>query len=243
MKLHIQWFRGRMTQHCGFAITAGIVAVCALLALPPAGRSASWKTKDWTQWTLPECQAILTNSPWAETYGLNPTLVDGGPGVQSIENTSAATAMISSSLVIRQASLRQLQLLEGRIPFGKLEQVQKVQQGFQKQTDACLSQNFDDRILVTIIDPHPSGFKSAPELVVSGRRYLPISQGGSVPNPCPKNAATIGTPYVFAYPRVVNGKPVLGPDDKKFTIKTPKGWERDFEFGLKSMTYKGKPDF
>jgi hypothetical protein len=245
MKTSIQRNPNRFAKYRGQVLIGGIVAVCALLAYTPVGKSASWKSKDWTQWTLQECQEILSNSPWAETYALNPTVTNEGPGRQGLEYKSAVAAVISSSLVIRQAGLRQLQLMEDKFPVTP-ERKQKLKDSFVKQIASCLGERFDDQIVVSIYDADADDFNTGPELVISGRKYLPVSvsQGNRFASPCPQNMTIpSGRANVFAYPRVVNGTPLIGPDETKFVIKTPKGWQRDFEFNAKNMVYQGKRDF
>ncbi|HEY4839590.1 MAG TPA: hypothetical protein VIH72_13330, partial [Candidatus Acidoferrales bacterium] len=45
----------------------------------------------------------------------------------------------------------------------------------------------------------------------------------------------------FVYPRVVEGKPIIGPTDRKFVVMSSK--HRDFNFDIKKMTHESKPDF
>jgi hypothetical protein len=245
MKSSFHRVRDRMKTYDGHLLIASMVALGILLALTPAAKTASWKSKDWTKWTLEECQEILSNSPWAETYHLDPSLTDEGPGRRGVQFNIAATAVISSSLVIRQASLRQLQHFQDKFPATP-ERKQKLQDSFSKQVASCLGQNFDDQIVVTVYDANADDFNTGPEMEISGRKYQPISvpQADRSGSPCPQNmTTTIGRANVFAYPRVENGTPIIAPDDTKIIFKTPKYWRRDFEFNAKNMIYKGKPDF
>ena len=215
-------------------ILLGILILVMSLAFESSATAPPWEAKDWTQWTPKECISILSDSPWAVTF------LAYSHGADGQESMSPATARISSSLVIRQAIMRMRGLPQDLARVPHRQQVQRDE----KTGTACLDQLFDDRIVVTISGGFIDEIKSGPEMIVSRRKYspLPSSQSDPIADACWEQTLTRNSrSVVFVYPRVVGGKPVIGPGDKKFTIVSP--WKRDFEFNVEKMVYKGKPDF
>ena len=227
-------------------ILLGILILAMSQAFESSATAPPWEAKDWTNWTFQDCQQILTDSPWAVTYGVHPVIShDYRPG-KDIVTYSPATAIVSSSLVIRQVYLRQQVLIQGKDPHLTAERTQQGVKQFEQKAAACLNQNFDDRILITINGASVDDFKTPPDMVVSDRKYPPfqIMENDPRTNTCTEHILTANTPQItYAYPRVVNGKSIFGPGDKKFSIKTPSTWTRDFEFNIQKLIYKGKPDF
>jgi hypothetical protein len=199
-------------------------------ALTTSATSPPWQVLDWHLWTTDDCDWILHHSPWASPFHVD----EAGEAPKGV-SFSNARVLITSSLVIRQALVK-------KWPLG------------QKRIDACLYQDFSDRIVVTIIPKHADDFAKAPELIISGRKYAAISSEtvDMRRDPCLNpleaqgpyeiaNGIQFACVFAFAYPRVVDGKPIVGPGDKKFVIMSPKN--RDFNFDIRKMIYNGKPDF
>jgi hypothetical protein len=210
----------------------GTLILAMLASFPSAAGNSPWKDKDWKQWTPEECKKILTDSPWAwqivTGYSYGP---DGN-------TTLGPTAIIASSLVVRQAHAR-----------------------LNPSENNCLNEKFDDRVVVRfsqtdvingriVVGFNPSDlFDSPPDLIVSGRKIPPL------PDHRQNSAAClIGAGDDISYPRVINGKPVfkpgkniiefqtnvkLGPNDRAYPVQ----YDTKFRFNTKNMVYKGKPDF
>jgi hypothetical protein len=135
------------------------------------------------------------------------------------DSVSKGTVLITSSLVVRQAIVK----------LG--------------QKDAlCLNKNFGDQIEVTVLTDSYNDFKSPPELIISGRKYAAFqsSKGDPPLDPCVAMLPYVSTD-VYLYPRSVDGKPITGLGDKSLVIKG--SYNREFNFSIKKMVYKGKPDF
>jgi|SRR5882724_2227781 len=204
-----------------------ILILAAVTALTSTATNAPpWETKDWTQWTDADCQLILTSSPWVATNSSNgPNSYEKGGQVKSL-------AQIVSSLIIRQASVRQAQL---QMDHDHMQPDAKKQ--FDQQADACLNQNVTDRIVIGLdADAQIEDSKVSGEVAISKRTYpiTPVSDWNTS-NPCPFY------PVVISFPRVTGGNPAIGPADKKLEIKSPS--LKHFSFDLQKMIYKGKPDF
>jgi len=220
---HIAWRNNLRRSFTPLAI----LVVATLAALASAATSAPpWELKDWTQWTNEDCELILTKSPWVSTN------LSNGPGSYEKGERVQAVAQIVSSLVIRQASVRQAQLQQDRDHMDA-----KAKQEFDQQAAACLNQSVGDRIVIGLDANAQTGdSKVGGEVEISKRTY-PLTQISDwvTSNPCPFYAV------VVTIPRVVGGNPVIGPADKKLEIKSPT--IRKFSFDLQKMIYKGKPDF
>ncbi|MFZ0819337.1 MAG: hypothetical protein WAM91_04660, partial [Candidatus Acidiferrales bacterium] len=78
----------------------------------------SWQQKDWKQWTAADCKELLNSSPW----------VSSGSSHGSIHR-----AIIISSLVIREAMLRQEELHHN---YEKMSPDQQA--AFDKRIAGCL---------------------------------------------------------------------------------------------------------
>lgn len=196
--------------------TFALVGLAALASLTSVATAPPWKSKDWRQWTPDECKWILHRSPWAIPVHVHEAGVD--PKGNSASN---ARVLITSALAIRRAM----------VTLG--------------QEDAlCLNGTFNDRIEVTIIPDNFADFKTAPELIISNRKYQALRS--SIGDP-PLDPCVAFLPYayggvnVYEYPRIVDGSPVIGPSDKKLVIMSSN--HREFEFNIKNMIYDGKPDY
>jgi hypothetical protein len=185
-------------------------------SLTSTATSPPWVGKDWRKWTPDECEWILHRSPWAIPVHVHEAGVD--PKGNSASN---ARVLITSALVVRRAI----------VTLGQ-------------EDSLCFNKSFDDRIEITIIPDNPADFKTAPELIISNRKYQAFQSSLGDP---PADACITLLPYafnavyVYEYPRIVNGTPVIGPSDKKLVIMSSN--HREFEFNIKKMIYDGKPDF
>ena len=211
--------RGRNFRRTGALLA--LLTAAIFLALPSAARTSSpWKDKDWTKWTVDDCTRILTASPWASQ------IVDPNSWTHTDAQAKwqGATAVILSSLVVRQALAR-----------------------YREQDATCVTESFTDRIIVRF-----SGqdiFKNPPDLLVSGKKIPPLAEHRANSSSC-----SFGSdPGEFSYPRVVSGKPIFKNGGSKLVINTDldisaifglnNQIDPRFKFSTKNMVYKGKPDF
>jgi len=205
----------------------GIAVVATFVALTSTATSITpWEARDWTQWTEQDCEQILTSSPWVSTNSTN------GPATYEKGERSKAVAQIASSLVIRQASVRQAQLQQDRDHMDA-----KTKQQFDQQAAACLNQNVEDRIVIGLDAYSQTDDSKVTGNVEISKRTYPLTQTSDwiTSNPCPFYAV------VVTIPRVQSGNSVIGAADKKLEIKSPS--MRKFSFDPQKMIYKGKPDF
>ena len=233
--LHRHLLCGLRSDFRELGVGLGIISLTVLLAVSVFAES--WENKDWTQWSSQDLYHILEASPWAVVGPEVTTSSTKSPG-RAYDSTYIPTAQMVSSLVVRQALVRQAQLLQH---YDKMKPQEKQQ--FDQMAANCLSLKLDDRIIVRGTGLYAPG-GSLPDLVVSGRTVHPFPhpQGNAI-SPCPyilgdieAQANTKLPADDVIFPRVVDGKPVIQPDDKNFKIG-------DFTFNAQKMIYKGKLDY
>jgi hypothetical protein len=211
------------------AIALGLITLTALLAISVFAES--WENKDWTQWTSQDCYHILDSSP---SFSLGSSLSFNqtrSPG--HVETVSySPTAQIGSSLVIRQALERQARLDQH---YDKMKPQERQQ--FDQQANACISENYADRIVVLIGVASPSDL-GVFQMFVDGREIPSLPQA-TVGNTFPCHDAQ--KIFSVTFRRALAGKQFIQPADKKLELKTAAG--SDFTFNLEKMIYKGKLDY
>ena len=199
----------------------GLVSLGALLSIP--ARAQAWEKKDWTQWTIQDCKFILLGSPWAVKGSEEVPNKHIDSSGEIVYDSFLPTAQMSSSLVIRQALVREAQLLQR---YDKMS-LQK-RKAFDQKAATCLGNTYDDRFIIQIVfGTIPGPFR----LYVDGRRIEARELRQASISPCRNQSGTS-----IAFPRVVDGKPVIQPGDKELKVG-------DFTFNIEQMFYKGKLDF
>jgi len=210
-----------------FFTPLAILIVATLATLTSTATTVPvWDAKDWTQWTAEDCDLILTKSPWVSTASWN------GPNAYEKGGQSQSVAQIVSSLIIRQASVRQAQI---QVDHDHMDAAAKKE--FDQSAAACLAQNVDDRIVIGMDANAQSDESKLAGNVEISKRTIPLTQVTDwiASNPCPFYAV------VVSIPRTLDGKPSITAADKKFEIKGQT--LRHFSFDVQKMMYKGKLDF
>jgi|GEM_PF-4826664 len=234
------------SKHTIFFI-AIIGLACSLFAQGP------WAKKDWKQWSKEECKKVMEDSPWAYTYKEEQAQSSqGAGGLLSTSSGTRADATIEthytvqfrSALPIRQAFVRQM-LIDNK--FDKSEE--PVKQGLLKQTQPFLDRVYDDSIVVHVI--YGSNVDQyVPEMMTYWQTHFPsgtVPQDAFLNTPSFKKIAPIkfisprgsAPEFELIFPRMVDGKPVIGPNDKLVSVEfvTPSvGMStRNYGFGRKCI--------
>lgn len=187
-----------------------------------------WLAKDYKQWTERECKKLLEDSPWASDYTLKQSRIDSLQG-GSIETRAAQNRVVGyrvhfrSATPIRQAMARQQMLTE---KYDQLAPEQK--QPFDERIGKFLSTSFADSVLV-----HVAYNSNAPDLDREMARYWQMqttdtlknttflvgSGGQRVPLQRFVAATGAGREFQLAFPRQLNGQPIVSEKDKTIKIE------------------------
>jgi hypothetical protein len=126
-----------------------------ILGFALATSAQSPPDQDWTKWSSDVCMKILTDSPWVTT-------------AQPQDPKNIQRAVLLSSLLVRQAMLRQMQIHEKYDTMSP-----KKRQEFDEQTSTCLTDpKYNKYIVLRIWGGTPPKLQGKPhplELIVSGR--------------------------------------------------------------------------
>jgi len=231
-RLHSQFSRAARFRKLAVALAALCLIALATVSL----RAESWEQKDWTQWDSQECYLIMRGSPWMSQ---GPTLHETYVGSlgELGHREMIPYAVFVSSLVVRQALVRQAQLDRH---YNQLNPVDKQQ--FDQMSAACLGLDLHDRFVLRI-GPFLEG--NPPKVRIEARSGNIDQIGPSKQNaiaPCPFYdesswpAGKIRPNYDHEFPRVLNGQSAIQPDEKRVKI-----WE--FKFNATKMIYKGRLDY
>ncbi len=219
-------------------LVPGVLLVGTFSGLLPAGRN-TWSTRDWHQWSDKDCLQVLTDSPWAKTLGqpqVEPSLVR--------QERVSCTVQLISALPIRQALARQWQIgnhYDQMNPEHRRSADQRINEE--------IGQSYEDRIVVRVVTQLVDVAHPTKKEVV---RYAPMSP--SLIFPHSKNIEPHQTTdyqmnshfQVFrdsTFARNRGGRPLVEPNDKKFTIELLAPERFDFVFDLKKMVYAGKLEY
>lgn len=205
--------------------------VAAALAIASYAQGP-WAKKDWKQWSKDDCKKILEDSPWARRWTQSSakmanfaTRTSGTEGVGS-ESELAVYYLVQfrSARPIREAVVRQAMIANN---YDRMEPPQ--QQAMQKQTEGFLNRNYDDVIVVHVVYgsnvPEYNRDLAAfwqtryPEGTVPQEAFLDGPKGQKVAPLrliSPKGGAQ---EFELIFPRVVEGKPLLEPGDKRISIE------------------------
>jgi hypothetical protein len=256
------------TTHKTFTPTA-LAALIVFFAVGVTARSQD--QTDWRQWTTKDVHKILSGSPWIANCCR--TWLGGG---ESIPPDPGFTVVIVSSRAVREALVRNMELDKR---YEKLDTARHEE--VDRRADACLNEKFDDSIVFSFSflgTGQDAATRKTDKLVVSNM-YLVASDGrkvagnltpesvsmtcGAFPQPpalaslwplwnnLPPSWWPLGRGKEVAFPRFVDGKPTIGPDEKTIRIylKNNSGSETHrsnnayVHFSIDKLVYQGKPDF
>jgi hypothetical protein len=210
-------------------------AVLVLLSVSAAGLCAGevWVDKDWNVWSKDEVKVVLHDSPWSRHWAKGQVNTSAAvPGVSGAGREGAAGEnapridyylQIRSAMPVREAVIRDAQLDHS---YDSMPDAQK------KSFDAQSAQ-FLNRVYSDVIDLHvlySSNIETFERQLADHWQnirpdsvpvdfYL-INERGDRFSPVHFNSPKGGA-YEFdmAFPRVVNGEPIIHPEDKTFQIQ------------------------
>jgi hypothetical protein len=259
-------FPPRVPTHKTFMPLA-LASLIIFLAIGVAARSQD--RSDWRQWTTKDVHKILSGSPWVSNC-----CREWLAGGYSIPPGPGDIAVIVSSQAVREALVRNVQL-DNR--YGKLDVMHR--QDVDQRASACLNERFDEYIVFSFsfLGNSPTGPTFKDKLFVSnlyvvasdGRRIAGHSTAVSVAMTCGAFPQDLGLASLWplwnnlspewwplgpgkevAFPRFVDGRPTIAPDDKiiRISLYPYEGYKgparpTDIDFSIDKLVYQGKPDF
>ena len=199
----------------------------ALLLTATGFAQGFWQKKAPGDWTLRECEKLLTDSPWAKSRTIGDVLIEDLEKAGSIDGREghpwiAYTARFWSAPPVRQAFVRQRQLSKDFLALLP-EQKRSVTEG----NDRILSTEFPDRIVLLVayatnVDSYrrdlarfwqtrPAAIWSMDTFLITGRGRIPPLEVQVVPGE--------GGQFELHFPRTANGQPVISSSDKTVSLE------------------------
>jgi hypothetical protein len=197
------------------ATLAALLIFCSSYTATPAElKHKPWIEKDWTQWSATDCEYVRRYSPWADYDGH-----ETAPSVSANGQTAHYWAQLLSSLPMREANLRELQIAKS---YSRMNAAKK--QAFDQEHSADLAENVNDPVriwmgqLLTDTAAVREGYAVPPPVFQAA---LKLSDG-TIVTPIEILAGGLamyqkgGVTYVFS--RTVKGQPLYSTNDKNLTI-------------------------
>jgi hypothetical protein len=204
--------------------------------------------KPFSQWKKGDVFKILNDSPWArqQTYASQVGGKGSGVGGEK-EIYSQYTIRFFSAQPIREAYVRMMQLMNN---YDSLSADQKS--AFDQRFAKALAADFGDEIIVAGEfggnDPDKrrgieTELKQKTAEQFKQSVYLISDRLGQVQLKAYYPPSPDGTGFKFVFPRTVDGKPVIAPEDKEVTFKWYFWDELTISYKVKDMMYRGKLEF
>lgn len=202
--------------------------LCAFLPIFLLGASVAmgadfWEKKVYTEWTDKECAAMLTDSPWAWKYEALKTGSLGNSDAAEGQQYVRYVIQFISALPIRQAKVRQMQLVN---KYDSLSPEQK--QAFDKQAEPYLSADYSDKIVVNVaystnaqrLDMDLARDWQAKTMgVLQNSVFLYAGKGEKARLVDFKVGQGAERSFQFVFPRQAGGAPVLTEKDKSLILE------------------------
>ncbi len=206
-------------------------------------------SKSFSEWKKGDVMKLLNDSPWAKQQTYAYQIAGKGSGVGGEKELfNQYTIRFFSALPVRHAYLRMMQMMNNYDSMGADQKLAFDQ----KMSSSPLMVGFGDEIIVAgefatnnrqhqmdadrrLKQVTASEFKQSVYLISDRLGQIQI-KGYFPPSPD-------GSGFKFVFPRTVDGKPVIAPEDKEVTFR----WWFDNEivltFKVKDMMYNGKVEF
>jgi hypothetical protein len=206
---------------------AMVLCVVSVLLATAAPAQQFWDKKPYEKWSKDECKRMLNDSPWVQRYGMSvPYFSTGGTnlatgGASSVDITY--TAQLRSALPMRQAVVQQA-ILEAAKQVKDAERLEAMRRRAQQfvnspTTDIVIvhviygsnDANIDRALATYWQQQTTETLRDTFNLVAAdGRRGKPIRYE-ALPG--------AGREFAVTFPRAVDGKPIVTPEDKALTVE------------------------
>ena len=233
-----------------------VIASLALACVLASGAAAQKDSKSWMEWSKKDAEKILNDSPWGQTQTQTDTremfYTPTAPGQGGARETEGATNQATdiryrirflTARPIRQA-LARLILLDNT---GSDKALEERMRSFAESPP-------NDNIIVAVTyeskDGRRSGralqaFSAATAATLKNTTYLQRKDGERLflENYAPPGREGFGA--LFAFPRMVNGKPFVTPEtgEVRFVSTVGNGVELNMRFNVTKMIYNGALEY
>lgn len=230
-------------------VLLAVVLGCATM-LPALRVRGQWDKKPFRQWTSEEAEAVLIESPWAQT--VNPAAVVGGLSTDTAVSGAPVIIRLRSALPVRQALAR---LRETKAKYDKMSDKDKA--GIDEKNKPLLEcEPCADYYIVTV-SPGPSSSRGIPTkfqtLTLDQAKltvFLKNEKGETRELVNVVNPKAVGQEAVFFFARFDSaGAPLISPANRKVIVNfspavfaTANGIT-NFEFDVGKMIVNGKVVF
>lgn len=191
-----------------------------------------WVKKDWKQWSRDDCKKVLEDSPWAQRWTQSDakmanfaTRTRGTSGVGSESELGVYyVVQFRSALPVREAVVRQV-LIANQYDLAEPEK----KEAMRKQTDGFLNRSYDDVIVVHVTYGSNVQEYNRDLATFWQTRYSEgtVPQDAFLNGPRGQKVAPVrmispkggAQEFELIFPRMVEGKPLLEPDDKTLSVE------------------------
>ncbi len=198
-----------------------------LLASVAASAAEFWEKKDYRRWSEKDCRKMLQNSPWAKQRifsQVHITPLGAGSATERQDNPRITyQVQLRSALPVRQALVR---LQQHRTGYDKLAEEER--RAFDEQAEAFLRRDVSD-VVVLYVMYGSTVWNDALDL----QRYWQRQTTATLKNTTfligrhgrkadLKHYAVVkggGQAFQFAFPRYVDGQPLVGLQDKSLQLE------------------------
>jgi hypothetical protein len=207
-----------------FCFASAILILTGVFAAPGG---EFWEKKPYKEWNEKECAKLLEDSPWARALKLTTVgIMDNQANKTSSDGQQPTTkyqVQFNTAKPIRQATVRLAQI---RQKYDSLPAEQK--QEVDKRAEAFLSADVSSAVVVTVtydINDRNSTLELARHWqsqttdTLKNTVYLSNTKGDKVPVARYAAEQGAGRTFQFIFPREVNGKPLLSPQDKSVKLE------------------------
>lgn len=199
-------------------------SVAVLLLTVMAFGAEFWDKKEYTQWSEKECKKLLENSPWARDH-----TDQSARGADSPDAMDSRAPFISylvqfrSAKPIQQAIVRRMQIAN---KYDTLSAEQKQQ--FDKSAAAFFASIPTDGIVVHVSYSTNNQqyyrdlvrhWQAQTAELLKNSVYLSGTKGEKVPLALFAAAGGDQPEFQFIFPRTIDGKPILSPEDKHLRLE------------------------
>ncbi len=203
--------------------------------------------KPFNQWKKGDVFKVLNDSPWAkqQTYAAP---AGGSTGLKGEKELySQYTIRFFSARPIREAYVRMMQLMNN---YDSLPGDQR--QAFDQRMAKPLNMDFGDQIIIAgEFGTNDNEKRMSIERELKQKQAEEFKQSvflisdrlGQVQIKAYYPPAPDGTGFKFIFPRTVDGKPVIAPEDKEVTFKWWFWDQLTINYKVNEMMYNGKLEF